>query len=192
MGTGNATKVTTYVANQVFSVDDHVVAYPATGTDLNSLMIGIGQRIGIGMMSKKTAATLDPMISDAEYEHDAIQAEGIEQALLAGLQQQVTSGAMPPLVLAKIMTLVRSDRMELAEALNKVVEDAQKEQQAQQDAMAAQSPEAAMAPGAEASLTGSTIPGASQTQQSYSTLLTALRKPAMTIQPGRNIPQGGV
>lgn len=192
VGTGNATKVTTYVANQVFPVDDHVVAYPATGTDLNSLMIGIGQRIGIGMMSKKTAATLDPMISDAEYEHDAIQAEGIEQALLAGLQQQVTSGAMPPLVLAKIMTLVRSDRMELAEALNKVVEDAQKEQQAQQDAMAAQSPEAAMAPGAEASLTGSTIPGASQTQQSYSTLLTALRKPAMTIQPGRNIPQGGV
>ena len=40
--------------------------------------------------------------------------------------------SLPPLTLAKIMQLVESDRMELAEAMNKAVEDAQKEAQAAQ------------------------------------------------------------
>lgn len=193
VGGGNAIRTTTYIATKVFATSDHVVQYPATGTDMNALTIGIGQRIGLGTMSKKTGASLDPLIADAEYEHDAIQAEGLEQALLAGLQQQVSQGALPPLALAKIIRLVTSDKMELAEALNKVVEDAQREQEEQQQAQAQQaSPEAAMAPGAEAALTGSSIPGTNPTQASFSTLLTALRKPGMTIQPGRNIPQGGI
>ena len=34
----------------------------ATGTDMNSLMIGLGQRVGLGTMSKRTAATLDALV----------------------------------------------------------------------------------------------------------------------------------
>jgi hypothetical protein len=130
VGTGNANRPVTYVANKTFENKDHVVSYPATGSDLNQLIIGIGQRVGLGIMSKRTASTLDPYIDNPEQEHDMIIAEGLEQALVAGMQQQATSGQIPPLVVAKVMKLVKDDRMELAEAFNKVTEEAIKEQEA--------------------------------------------------------------
>jgi hypothetical protein len=135
VGTGNAARPVTYVPNETFEHTEHVVSYPATGSDLNQLIIGIGQRVGLGIMSKETAAGLDPYIDNPEVEKDNIIAEGLEQALVAGLQQQAASGQVPPLVVAKVMKLVRDDRMELAEAFNKVTEDAMKEQEAEQAAM---------------------------------------------------------
>ena len=47
---------------------------------------------------------------------------------MAGLQQQAASGQIPPLTVAKIIQLVESDRMELAEAMNKVTQEAMEEQ----------------------------------------------------------------
>jgi hypothetical protein len=140
VGTGNATKAVTYIPNEVFPDAEHVVSYPAVGADVNSLIIGLGQRIGLGIMSKETAAGLDPFIDNPELEHDRIIAEGLEQALVASIQQQAASGQIPPLVLAKVMQIVKDDRMEIAEAIQKVTEDAQKEQEkaameAQQAAM---------------------------------------------------------
>ena len=123
IGTGNSFSPVTYVANETFITTEHVVAYPATGSDLNSLIIGIGQRVGLGIMSKQTAANLDPYVDNPEVEHDRIIAESLEQALVASIQQQASSGSLPPLVLSKIMQLVRDDKMEIAEALNKVTED---------------------------------------------------------------------
>jgi hypothetical protein len=94
------------------------------------------------------------------------------------------------------MDLVKNDRMELAEALNKVTEDAMKEQQAQQEA---QTPEAAMAPGALAALAGggaaqpqSPIPGVGPGMASLGDLLGSLRRPAMTISPMRGVSRGAV
>jgi hypothetical protein len=158
VGTGNASRAVTYIAKKVFEEDEHVVSYPATGSDLNQLIIGIGQRVGLGIMSKETAAALDPYIDNPEMEKDKIIAEGLEQALMAGLQQQASTGSIPPLVLAKIMNLVRSDKMELAEALNKVTEDAMREQEREQEEMAGMeeelSPEDAMSGAAISSLAG--------------------------------------
>lgn len=184
VGTGNSMRPVAYVANETFETDEHVVSYPAAGSDLNSLIIGIGQRVGLGIMSKQTAATLDPYIDNPENEHDAIIAEGLEQALMSGVQQQAASGQIPPLVVAKVMKLVRDDRMELAEAFNKVTEDALKEQQAQQENQAMMpgqppTPEQAMAPSALMAMAGqSAIPGASPTQQSLGDMLNTLRKGA--------------
>lgn len=183
VGTGNQTQKVTYIATQVFSHDEHKVQYPVSGADVNSLVMGAGQRVGMGTMSKQTAAEQDPWIADAEQEHDRIIAEGLEQALMGGIQQQAAGGMLPPLVVGKIMDLVKTDKMELAEALVKVTEDAQREQQEMEAAQAqAQSAEQAMAPAAQAALAGgSPIPGASEGQQSLSGLLTALRKPAMAV-----------
>jgi hypothetical protein len=155
-----------------------MVSYPVMGTDINSLMVGLGQRIGMGTMSKRTAAELDPFIANVELEHDRVQTEGLEQALITGIQQQAASGQIPPMIVAKIMMLVQQDKMELADAMTKVVADAQK---AQEEAKAAEpgampTPEQAAAPGA-ASLTGSAIPGASATQTDLSGLLSTLRRP---------------
>ena len=189
IGTGNAARPVTYKANDVFEVAQHTVTYPVTGADVNSLMIGLGQRIGLGTMSKETAATLDPFIDSPEVEHDRIIAEGLEQALVTGIQQQAAGGQIPPATLAKIMTLVASDRMELAEAIDEAVRAAQEEAQAEQ-------PDPAAAPTAT-SLTGnpdaaSPMPGATPGMESLSGLLTSLRTPMMTIQPMRGVSRGAV
>jgi hypothetical protein len=180
VGTGNNARPVTYTPNRTFETTEHVVSYPASGADINSLIIGIGQRVGLGIMSKQTAATLDPYIDNPETEHDIIIAEGLEQALLAGMQQQASQGAIPPLVLAKIMTLVKDDKMELAEAFNKVTEDAMKEQQAEQEG--AMGPEQAMAPAALAAMAGPqampAVAGPSPSQANLGQLLNTLRKGA--------------
>jgi len=203
VGTGNNTKAVTYTANKVFQDKNHVVSYPATGTDVNSLIIGLGQRVGLGIMSKRTAAALDPFIDNSETEHDQIIAEGLEQALVSGLQQQAATGAIPPLVLAKIMTLVSNDRMELAEALNKATQDAlkeqqklQEEQQAEQQNQQAMTPDQMMAPAMAAAMGGpnaaqappSPIPGAGQGTDDLGALLSSLRRPETAGQP---VPQMG-
>ena len=180
VGTGNANSPVTYVANETFEESDHVVSYPASGTDINSLIVGIGQRVGLGIMSKKTAATLDPYIDNPEQEHDSIIAEGLEQALMAGLQQQASSGQLPPLVISKVMTLVANDKMELAEALTKVTEDALKEQQAaEQSAQPMATADAAMAGQTVQSLAGpqAAIQGPNPSQANLSDLLSTLRRP---------------
>jgi len=176
VGTGNSRQPVTYVADKVFTHDEHMVSYPVVGTDMNSLMVGLGQRVGMGIMSKRTAAQLDPFIAEVELEHDRIQYEGLESALISGIQQQAATGAIPPMTLDKVMTLVVTDKMELAEAMAKVTEDAQK---AAQEAAAAGGPQNAdqqAAPGA-ASLSGSPIPGASPGQNDLASLLGTLRTP---------------
>lgn len=189
VGTGNAARPVTYTANETFQTDEHVVSYPASGADVNSLIIGIGQRVGLGIMSKQTAATLDPYIDNPEIEHDQIIAEGLEQALLSGIQQQAAQGQIPPLVLAKVMKLVMSDKMELAEALNKVTEDAAKEEQAKQEAqmsggmMGEVSPDQMAAPAALQALAGpgAAIQGPNQSQYNLGQLLTTLRRGSRSV-----------
>ena len=187
VGTGNTSRAVTYVAKKVFEDEDHVVSYPATGADLNQLIIGIGQRVGLGLMSKETAAHLDPYIDNPEVEKDKIISEGLEQALMAGIQQQAASGQIPPLVLAKIMRLVSTDKMELAEALNKVTEDAMREQEAQQEMPEEMgmeqemSPEEAMSGAAISALAGPqampAVQEAPQSAQNFMQLLSTLRRP---------------
>lgn len=117
-----------YTPNKDFDTDDNRVVFSHPGSDLNDLVIGAGQRIGMGTMSKRSFMAIDPMVEDAEFEHDAVVAEGLEQALLASIQTQASQGQIPPGDLARIAELVRSDRAELAAAVQKVQEEAQERQ----------------------------------------------------------------
>jgi len=193
VGTGNNRRPVTYKPSETFEQDEHVVSYPAAGSDVNSLVIGLGQRVGLGTMSKFTAATLDPYIDNPEQEHDQIIAEGLEQAIMSGLQQQAASGQLPPLVGAKIMSLVRNDRMELAEAIAKVTEDAAKaEQEKQQQQMmqgggqaGAPTPDQMSAPAALAAMAGpqasAAVNGPNPSQQNLGALLTTLRRGSRSV-----------
>ena len=194
VGTGNAARSVSYNATEVFTHGEHTVSFPVVGTDVNSLVIGLGQRVGMGLMSKETAAQLDPYIASPELEHDRIIGEGLEQALVASLQQKANDGSMPPLVLAQISKLVVSDKMEVMEAFDYVMKEAEKAQQAAADA-AQQTPgptDMAMAGAAPPALSGSPIPGLGQGQDDLATLMSQLRRPQMTVQPQRNVPTGGV
>jgi len=186
VGTGNTTRSVTYKANNVFPEENHVVSYPATGADVNQLIVGLGQRIGLGIISKETAASLDPFVDNPENEKDRIVAEGLEQALMAGLQQQAASGQIPPLTVAKIIQLVESDRMELAEAMNKVTQEAMEEQKKKEEETGPepQTPDALAAPATMRAMAGPeampTTRGPSPDQQNMMSMLSTLRRPQTT------------
>lgn len=120
-----------YVPDRDFESDLNKVSYSYAGSDQNAMVISAAQRINMGTMSRRNFMDIDPMIEDPETEHDAVIAEGIELALMQSIQQQAAQGAIPPADVARIMELVRTDRMDLAEAVTKAQEEAQ-ERQAQQ------------------------------------------------------------
>lgn len=107
---------------------DHDVKYPTLGADANGALIRAGQKIGLGLLSKETAREQDPEIDDPELEKDRIDAEAIEEAMRASIQQQAAQGAIPPNDIARIAQLVRDDRYDLAQAVLKVQQEAQERQ----------------------------------------------------------------
>jgi hypothetical protein len=129
-----------YVPNKVWQTDYHYVAYSAAGTDVNNLIVGLGQRLGVGLMSKESAREADPLISDPDFEHDRIIAEGVEDALLASIQQQAANpqGPYQPDDLAYLTRLVVEQDVPLFEAVSKTDERAR---QRQAEAMPQGSPE---------------------------------------------------
>ena len=117
-----------YVPNKHFTTDDNVVSYSQAGADINNLVIAGGQRLSMGTMSKESFMKIDPLVEDVEAERDCVTAEQLEQSLLSGLQQQAATGAIPPADIARIIDLVKSDKAELAAAVEKVQREAQERQ----------------------------------------------------------------
>ena len=126
--TKNAKGHVDYVPNENFDTNDNVVSYSHPGADINNLVIGGGQRVGMGTMSKRSFMVIDPLVDDPEFEHDTVIAEQLEQALLSSVQQQAAEGIIPAADLARIMELVRNNKLELAEAVEKVQKEAQQRQ----------------------------------------------------------------
>ena len=120
----------TYVGNKIWETDFHYVAYSAAGSDVNSLIIGLGQRLGTGMMSKESARESDPLITDPELEHDRIISEGVEAALLSSIQQQAVdpNGPYQPEDLAYLTRLVMEQDASLYEAVERTQVRAQERQ----------------------------------------------------------------
>lgn len=117
-----------YIPNDLWASTHHSVRYSFPGTDIANLTIITGQKQGLGNMSRRTAMELDPQIEDVELELDRITAEGLERAMSAAIEQQAASGAIPPADVARIATLVRQNKMELADAITKAQEEAQARQ----------------------------------------------------------------
>lgn len=121
----------TYTPNELFTSSHHTVRYSFPGTDMNNLTVIVGQKQGLGNMSRRTAMELDPQIEDVELELDRIQAESLERSMQAAIEQMAVAGAIPPSDVARIATLVRENRMDLAEAITQVQMEAQERQAAQ-------------------------------------------------------------
>ena len=195
VGSANARRPVTYIASETFETVEHVVSNPAAGTDSNSLVLGMSQRVGVGTMSRATMMMNDPMIDDPEVEHDLIIAEGLEQALVQSFQQQASSGQIPPLTVAKVLNLVKMDKMEIGQAMQKVADEAAAEAAKQQEGQ--QGPPTADAAGAAPTVQAlaggvqppeQTMPGV----QNLGQMLAATRRPAMTVTPYRGQAQGAM
>lgn len=122
-----------YTPNKIWETDFHYVAYSAAGTDVNNLIIGLGQRVGTGLMSKESAREADPLIGDPDMEHDRIVSEGVEAALLSSIQQQAANpqGPYQPADLALLVKKVLADNKSLYDAVSEV-DEAARERQAQE------------------------------------------------------------
>jgi hypothetical protein len=147
-----------YVPNKVWETDFHYVNYPSSGADVNGLIVGLGQRLGTGLMSKESAREADPLITDPELEKDRITAESMEAALLSSIQAQAAdpNGPYQPEDLAYLTKLTVEENVPLYEAVRRTNERAQ---QRQATPVPAGSPEAmpglaAPGMGAEAPATG--------------------------------------
>jgi len=157
----------TYKPNDVFVSDYSEAQYPFLGADASSIPIELGQRVGTGEMSLQTARELDPKISDPVQEANRVVSEGLEKALLGGIEQQLAGGTLDPIVAAKIEQALRqSPTSHFADIYVSVHEQMQKDQAAA--AAAAQPPPAAAGGGTPAppasSMPGATAPPPGQPQ----------------------------
>ena len=112
-----------YTPNKHFLTDNNIVEFPQVGSDANDLVVGGGQRVQMGTLSKRDFMEIDPFVKDAERTSDRIVVEGLEEALQAGIAQQAATGQIPPKDLAKIMIAVEHDKASLAKAVADLAEE---------------------------------------------------------------------
>jgi hypothetical protein len=150
-----------YVPDQLWVSDENIVRYSYPGADLNELVVGTGQRLGMETMSHYRAMEIDPMIEDPNLERDRIEGESLQRAFMQGLQTQVAQGAIPPDDAAYIVSLVVAKRVPLFDAVMRAQQRAQQRQASQPSPGpgAAQQPQA-LPPGAPETQPGLAQPGA--------------------------------
>lgn len=119
-----------YTPSKLWENDYHNVSYSASGSDVNSLIVGLGQRLGAGLMSKESAREADPLVADAELERDRITAEAMESALLTSIQQQASdpNGPYQPADLAYLTKLVLAENVTIYDAVERTQKRAQERQ----------------------------------------------------------------
>jgi hypothetical protein len=117
-----------YTPRVNFDSDVVQVAWPFAGSDANQLAVRIGQKLGLQVMSKRTAMELDPDVGDPDQEEERVMAESLDSALLASIDQSVANGQLGPLEVSYIKRAVRERHMSLEDALQHVHEQMQEEQ----------------------------------------------------------------
>lgn len=171
---------------------ENVVRYSYPGADLNELVVGTGQRLGMETMSHYRAMEIDPMVEDPNLERDRIEGEGLQRAFLQGLQTQVSQGQIPPDDAAYIVQQVVAKRVPLFDAVMRAQQRAQQRQASapspgpdagqQPQALPPGAPEAQ--PGLAAGPAGAAAPsiqGPSPDAQNLQMLMQNLRRTAQPV-----------
>ncbi len=123
-----ATGPVEFEPNKIFTHDVNVVKYALAGSDLNGQTVRSGQKLGAGIISKKTARRSDPEVADPDFEDHQIIVETAESAFMQGLAQQMASGQFNPADAAAFVKIIRSEKKDPIEAFLAVQEAAQKRQ----------------------------------------------------------------
>jgi hypothetical protein len=128
--TGRKGGTTDYTPSKLWESDYHNVSYSASGSDVNSLIVALGQRLGAGLISKESAREADPLVADPELERDRIVAESMESALLSSIQQQAAdpNGPYQPDDLAYLTKLVLVENAPIYDAVARTQKRAQERQ----------------------------------------------------------------
>jgi hypothetical protein len=175
-----------YVPNEVFFNDQNVVKYGMTGTDANSFVIAMGQRLQMETISQETFMEMDPVVEDVQEEMARINIGGARRAMMSSVETGASQGQIDPTFIARFAVALQDGKTNPEDALIKVHAEMQKEQ-AQQQA-AAPPPGAPPAPGQMPGMTGAPgvqggVPMPPPGQGALSQILGNLRKPAAQSGP---------
>lgn len=181
---------TEYDTEETFETDRHRVRYAMAGASANELVVGAGQRVAMGSLSKETWMTMDPMVEDPELELRRVDVEGLRTAALSSIQTQAASGQIAPGDVARLIQL-RYRGTEIEEAVMKVQEEAQLRQSSSGPVGA---PDGPALPGSPETQPGLAIPGAGAevpaaipeagpSVENLSSLLGSLRRPQSQMTP---------
>lgn len=143
-----------YTPNIHFENDNQTVSWPQAGADVNSLVVGLGQRLGLDEISVWTAQELDPYIDDAEEERRRLTVQSLDKAFMASIDQAVAGGQIGPTELSKFnqKVLQGMDKYKAWDAIHQEMQQAQAAQQ--------QPPEAGgPTPGSPQAMPGLSAPG---------------------------------
>jgi len=154
MGSGKAKGAAdSYVPLKLWDSDRHTVRYSMAGADLNSIVVVVGQLVGIGLLSQETAREVISLIEDGELEHDRTTAESLHRATLAMLQQQASdpNGPYQPADWAYLNKLIVEENIPLYTAIERLDKRVTERQEAEA---------AAAAEGAGPPMPGLATPGA--------------------------------
>ena len=178
-----------YTPSDIFEDGSQLlVSYSHAGSDSQGLTIGIGQLVGTGLMSTRSGQEMHPWIEDAEKEHDRGVAESIERAVLASFEARCQlppdQGGIHPKDAARVMQLVREDKLDIADAIIKVDEEASERESSTVAPAEPGSPEAmpGIASGGEAG-----IQAPMPDLQGLNGLLMSLRGPTMATPAERSV-----
>lgn len=178
---------TTYDPVKTFETDEHSVRYAIPGASLNELIVGGGQRIGMGALSTETWMGLDPLVEDPELEMRRVEVEGLRRAQMQAIQTQAAAGQLPPSDVARIIEL-RYQGKAIEEAVMQVQKEAQERQSPEVDPVSPGAPEAQpglAVPGAGAEAGApEAIPEQEGSMANLSQMLANLRRP-------QNVTAGG-
>ena len=144
-----------YNPAELWTSDEHRVAYSHAGADENGLTIEIGQLVGMDLISKETARRSHPRIKDYLQEGQNVIKEGLHAAVLAGVQQKAAEPGANIRDIARIAQLVTEEGMSIVEATIKVDDEAA----ARQAKIDAQGNETTALPGSPETMPGLAAPG---------------------------------
>jgi hypothetical protein len=143
-----------YIPNSHFENDNNIVSWPMAGSDINQLVVGLGQRLGLEEMSVQSAQEKDPYIDDPEEEFRRLTAESVNKAFMASVDQAVAGGQVGPTELARFVELVQTGRMDPYKAWQQLHQETQEQQAAQQ-----QPGQGGPQPGSPEAMPGLSAPG---------------------------------
>jgi hypothetical protein len=126
-----------YEANQLWETDTNFVKYSHAGVDAQGLVVELGQLVGTGLISKRSAMESHPAIEDVQSEFDRMTQEHLRDALLNGIAQMSQDPTMAP-VIAQIAIKNRGKEIEIEDAVLEIHQAIQQMQAQQQQAQAAQ------------------------------------------------------
>lgn len=113
----------TYVPGKIWEESiQSSVKYTHEGMDPNGQAIHDAQMVALGAMSTQTLQERSGAIVDPEKEHDRIVAEALERSMFQSF------GNLSPMDISRIRKLVKTNQMDLDEAMAKVQEEAQERQ----------------------------------------------------------------